>query len=374
MLRNRSFVDGAGADVWLGEIDRRNTPYMRWVQQSLNRVDGAGLVEDGVIGPKTRAAVQRFQRRVGLVADGVVGPKTEAALIDAGAVPPPATTPTPVVTPAFPRPCCILAATISPFSRDSNLVDPSALGTHGSSSEANGLIYSGKAGFLDLGHMRETCDIAKLIHDQLAAAGGTSMTINTPHGSATIHTRVPSGTWLNLAKSISYDDALSHEIMTYDMFGSPGGHNSAFSPEDLCSNYLGTLVAERAINAGGSFNTAATTELNSLVRALDGQTKAESLSAFNLINKRWVNFGGVSDLLLDSYLQRRNFMRTPWKTGHRSDSITPAFVGAGFGGAETLYTFIHTLSRRIPKSAFPAEITRIMADAASRYGPDFDKP
>jgi hypothetical protein len=82
-------------DVWLGEVDRRSSAYVRWVQQSLNAIDGAGLVEDGKIGPKTRSAVQRFQRRVGLVADGVAGPKTEAALLAAGASPPPGASPSP---------------------------------------------------------------------------------------------------------------------------------------------------------------------------------------------------------------------------------------------------------------------------------------
>jgi hypothetical protein len=47
---------------------------VRTLQQKL------GVSADGVYGPKTRAAVKRFQRAHGLSADGVAGPQTLAAL------------------------------------------------------------------------------------------------------------------------------------------------------------------------------------------------------------------------------------------------------------------------------------------------------
>ena len=83
----------------LGEVDRRSKEYIRWVQQSLNQLQNAGLAVDGIAGPLTRNAVRAFQGRAGLVQDGVVGPLTEAALVRAGAPPPPGsgggTSPTP---------------------------------------------------------------------------------------------------------------------------------------------------------------------------------------------------------------------------------------------------------------------------------------
>jgi murein DD-endopeptidase MepM/ murein hydrolase activator NlpD len=39
-----------------------------------------GATIDGIRGPRTTAAVRRFQRRAGLVADGIAGPRTRAAL------------------------------------------------------------------------------------------------------------------------------------------------------------------------------------------------------------------------------------------------------------------------------------------------------
>lgn len=53
---------------------------VRTIQYLLN-ARGAGLVVDGIFGPRTTAAVKSFQRSHGLVADGIVGKKTWAALI-----------------------------------------------------------------------------------------------------------------------------------------------------------------------------------------------------------------------------------------------------------------------------------------------------
>lgn len=73
------------------EISRSNAAYIKWVQQSLNKILGLNLAVDGISGPLTRSAVRTFQQRGKLVVDGIVGPKTEAALMRAGAAAPPTT-------------------------------------------------------------------------------------------------------------------------------------------------------------------------------------------------------------------------------------------------------------------------------------------
>ncbi|GEM_PF-1675470 len=285
---------------------------------------------------------------------------------------PPLPTPPSTPTPPVPRTCCILAPTVSPLSSDSNLVDPLSLGTH-RISEATGLIYTGKAGFFDLGHARDLCDLTKYVYDQIAAVRGVPVTVRTAHGTAVVHTAVPSSDWILVARSISYDDSFAYEIMTYDISGA-GSHNSAFSPEDLCSNYLGTLLAEKAILAGGNFNAAVTTELATMIRLLDGQPKSETLRAINLINGCWINFTGVTDLFDNAYLKRRNFDRLPWYVGHSSDRPAPSWVTAGFGSVGRFYTYTHTARRTIPQADFAREVMRIRTDAASKYGPNFNNP
>jgi peptidoglycan hydrolase-like protein with peptidoglycan-binding domain len=82
---------GAGAsEAAFAEADVRKSPaYIRWIQTSLNQVDSAGLVVDGIQGPLTTAAIRNFQTNHALDIDGDVGPQTEAELIAAGADRPP---------------------------------------------------------------------------------------------------------------------------------------------------------------------------------------------------------------------------------------------------------------------------------------------
>ncbi len=112
-------------ETWDSEVDRRSPDYIRWLQQSLNRILGTRLAVDGVSGRQTRSAICDFQRRHGLAVDGVVGSRTEAALIAAGARPPPGggpmppmpvgPTPPPRPPPGGSRPCPV---TSPGFARD----------------------------------------------------------------------------------------------------------------------------------------------------------------------------------------------------------------------------------------------------------------
>jgi murein L,D-transpeptidase YcbB/YkuD len=54
---------------------------VRWLQQSLNDLIGAGLVVDGDYGLLTKGAVEEFQRREGLDVDGWAGIETEARIV-----------------------------------------------------------------------------------------------------------------------------------------------------------------------------------------------------------------------------------------------------------------------------------------------------
>jgi N-acetyl-anhydromuramyl-L-alanine amidase AmpD len=68
---------GSSTGAVLGRGDRGDD-VAAW-QQQLNGI-GFTLVVDGDFGPATEAATRSFQRDAGLVADGIVGPRTRAAM------------------------------------------------------------------------------------------------------------------------------------------------------------------------------------------------------------------------------------------------------------------------------------------------------
>jgi hypothetical protein len=75
----RAMKEEIGNLVSLPQAERREDE-VRWLQEALNQLMGAGLVADGVYGETTRAAVVRFQAAHGLQVDGVAGPKTRARI------------------------------------------------------------------------------------------------------------------------------------------------------------------------------------------------------------------------------------------------------------------------------------------------------
>jgi subtilisin family serine protease len=354
--------------------------------QGLPGLADTPLSEDCFFGPATERALISFQQLVfpGQPAehDGRLGPRTWAQfdrVASAPSVPPspltpPAVIPPPVVpsAPAPPspalsgpgrfRPCCLLAS-----------LQLSGATTHGDhSAPTPGIVYTGKAGFVDFGHLWETCDVTAWAYQQIHAGGGAVGTvIALREGAVRITSPAPSDEWLVLARAIAFDEGLAHEISSYGN-PAPGGHNSSFSPEDLCSNFLGTLVAERALLTGAAFVPEVERQVRLLLADLDAQDDAETASAFAGISRRWVDTGITLGPGNPGYLRRRNFTRDPWKARHRSDAPTPAYVVAPV----TLclrYEYTHN-ALGFTKATMPSEIATIKADAARRYGADFDKP
>jgi hypothetical protein len=274
------------------------------------------------------------------------------------------------------RPCCILAPTVG--IENDNLIDIPGLGTHWGGNEESGLVYTDRGGFIDLGHLRDLVDITKYVYDQIEMHAGSPATVATTHGVARFLATPPKSEWSMVARAIAFDDSFGYEIFTYDI-RDVGAHNSSFSPEDLPSNHLGTLVAQRALAASGSFSTAVTAEIIKLLTDLGARSKTDTRAAFNKINGRWVSFSNRFSLFNNDYLKRRNFTGIPWPAGMPGDKPPPGYMTIDFQSVEKYYEFTLDYDGvTIPKSKWASELTRIRSDAKkpppAGYGPDYDKP
>jgi hypothetical protein len=244
------------------------------------------------------------------------------------------------------RTCCILSQT-DPFLPGNQIIDPTTIKSYTFGMSLRGISYSCNGGFIDYSHLLDQLELTTWYYgfftrgrnkagQSIDTFGGK---INAP-SFVTLKKDVPMDdgtTAATVAASMAFDQSIFYEIDTYyDHF--PASHNSAFSPEDLLSNYLGVRIAEKAFQAvkanGQVFDDAATQELHRVLNLLQPSTPAQTTAAFNAISGpnavsgMWV-IDADSKLALrhDDYLRRRNFNYAP---------VSPCFVTApGVGCAGT---------------------------------------
>lgn len=308
------------------------------------------------------------------------------------------------------RPCCMLMPHAGRVPRlGVGVVDPSAAGTHHfGGGDVYGITYTCAGGFFDFGHSRDTCDQTRYHHHQLTLGGknaaGASYAAIYRGAKVTISSAIPAAEVLETAASIAYDESVWHEIETWFNM-TPGGHNSAFSPEDLPSNFLGTWIARQAIAAGGAFDTAVTSETNTLLTLLGARPPADTNAAFAAVTGRWIapSTGYFNAGTNFRYLLRRDFAVNPivpWLApgiGFCASTTWPASVPTGFSATIlgrydvefTVPPHAAVLGSKVKRSAFGAAITTIKGEAVQPgppppigpaggidrgYGPNFETP
>ncbi|MDZ7607376.1 MAG: DUF4056 domain-containing protein [Cyclobacteriaceae bacterium] len=167
------------------------------------------------------------------------------------------------------RTCCAFGVDLSvahiPFVKKTDIVTASDIGTHhylGSKDERNGIIYTKRGGFIDLGHLRDYADwtvyLYNVIQSRMESEEPVVLNLESEGGTKTIilHNlrELKRDKVSNLAAKIAYDLSVWHEIATW--FGASyipmiPERYSSFSPEDLYSNLLGAQLAIRAIESDG---------------------------------------------------------------------------------------------------------------------------
>lgn len=209
------------------------------------------------------------------------------------------------VPPRIIRTCCAFGYDIGyvvvPFFKHNDVTEVSALGEHhylGGRSEGNGIVYSYRGGFIDVGHLRDQADWTRFLFNQLneAQVGDTlSIKLGYEGGPKWLHLfnseNLTRDDRIALAARVAYDLSVWHEIATW--FGASTvpfvpERYSSFSVEDSYSNLMGATLAMRALRSSQPYNEAMTNQLQLMLDTLEVVDSMETtMKAMDLVYNTW---------------------------------------------------------------------------------------
>lgn len=204
------------------------------------------------------------------------------------------------------RTCCGFGVEIGiagvPFAKKTDITSREIMGTHtymGGRTEQNGIIYTRRGGFLDMGHLRDCADWTAYLYNLIKASQNDHfykhIELRNEGGAKSLEIDIPENfsndEMIALAGKISFDLSLWHEISTW--FGASyiplvPERYSSFSPEDLYSNLMGVHLGMRALASNLDYNDAMTAELNKMLDNLESvDTEQETFDAMLKVNEVW---------------------------------------------------------------------------------------
>lgn len=236
--------------------------------------------------------------------------------------------PAPLSQPDGLRPCCAFGYDLKaellgvpvPFYHAENVIDADQLGTHvynnselsgitnlmGMSSENLGLLYTRRAGFIDIAHIRDTADNTLFLFSQIWPRLGEEwqLELGTELASRRIQFRAftpPKSEQQHyilatfLAARLAYQMAVWHEIAQWYGYQSVFGFSeqvSAFSPEDLYSNMIGAKLSATLILSGRAtsldqYNSSMMAALPQVLHQLGAVNQTETRLQFDYVDGTW---------------------------------------------------------------------------------------
>ena len=220
--------------------------------------------------------------------------------------------------------------------------EPDNLGKHSytyNPFEKNCIVYTCKAGHVDITHIRWNADhtryLAKKIRKALMKKSrGFSFNVSMEASKHTVEFTYPEY-WDGLSREekeeiankislqvgpyLAFNATLWHEVLTWfgiRFAGLEPDFNSSFSWEDVYSNLLGTQIGAEAINTPVlDYDTAVTQILNRVLQELGVQSKSTAIRASKKMKGKW--FSGI--ILVD--ITRKNL-----DIGLDDGFVTPVLV------------------------------------------------
>jgi len=203
------------------------------------------------------------------------------------------------------RICCAfgtdLRLSIVPIWKYTAITSADKLGPHGylgKAGEENGIIYTRRGGFIDMGHLRDQADWTAYLFTRVLLAQKTgNLTIHLGHegGNKFLKLTIPPDLSRDdavmLAGRIAYDLSIWHEIATwYGCSSIPlvPERYSSFSVEDPYSNLLGVTIGMEAIRSKLPYETAMTKLIGSTLETLHAvESENETFMAMEAVRNIW---------------------------------------------------------------------------------------
>lgn len=275
------------------------------------------------------------------------------------------------------RTCCAFGADIGytgvPFAKRNDITSIDAIGPHkylGQKEENNGIVYTLRGGFIDMGHLRDCADwtayLYKLILYNLEGTGPNVVHTGYEGGPKSLHLKLPenltSDDALELAAKIAYDISVWHEISTW--FGASyvpmvPERYSSFSPEDLYSNLLGTHLAVEAIKSDLEYNQAMTLAIERMLKNLEVvSTWEESYEAMVKVDKLWYDGDKrfpSGKIILRRFLDTEEAL-TPWLVPGEKSFLPPYILSKPDKSLAQYYEFQIRLNFKFPKKSLAEDL------------------
>lgn len=291
------------------------------------------------------------------------------------------------VPPRIIRTCCSFGSKLSmiglPMVKVTQIISTDELGEHvylGDRDEGNGIIYTVRGGFIDMGHLRDQADWTAYLFLQIIQMNGQEdvvIEMKKEGGDKNLYLDLSEGISVadarRLAGAIAYDISVWHEIATW--FGASSvplipERYSSFSIEDSYSNVLGITLGMEALQSDLPFDQAMTNLIASTLQDLGAvQSVEDTYNAMEAVKDVW--WTRESKLPTRKVLLQRDIQVypqvTPWLVpGWQSEEITaiplqvPRYTLNGINLSD-FYRFSIEVNLKFPfKKMFPERRERVI--------------
>jgi hypothetical protein len=205
------------------------------------------------------------------------------------------------------RTCCSFGVKVKmsviPFVKYSDISGPELIGPHkflGSRQEGNGIIYTRKGGFVDIGHVRDQADWTAFLYNLIIKNKSKNQSLvqlklGYEGGLKTLNVNIPNQLSnediMVIAGRIAYDLSVWHEIGTWNgtsLVPLLPEKYSAFSIEDGFSNLLGIRLGIEALKSDLPYEEAMTELVKRELVVLDAlPSKSETFKAMMEVEGDW---------------------------------------------------------------------------------------